>query len=192
MLIHKSCSSRSNFGLVLFVASLLLASAPWTFASELHLANSSFESPALSPDGKQATNQFADWKITEFTASYISGSSVPKGALRVLISVGEPSAGGKGDWTVDNVRLDARRVEAPSAAISKVAAPPAAGVQKARPVSAKSNAIRYNRDIRPILSENCFACHGPDSASRKAKLRLDRYDDAVAARKGSPAITPGK
>jgi hypothetical protein len=45
----------------------------------------------------------------------------------------------------------------------------------------------YNRDIRPILAENCFACHGPDSAARKAGLRLDRRDDAVAAE----AIVPG-
>src|SRR6187399_672649 len=48
--------------------------------------------------------------------------------------------------------------------------------------------LEYNRDIRPILAENCFACHGPDSASRKADLRLDKRDDAVK----SGAITPGK
>ncbi|MBM4067554.1 MAG: DUF1553 domain-containing protein [Planctomycetes bacterium] len=48
--------------------------------------------------------------------------------------------------------------------------------------------LEYNRDIRPILAENCFACHGPDSASRKADLRLDRRDDAVKA----GAIVPGK
>jgi hypothetical protein len=54
-------------------------------------------------------------------------------------------------------------------------------------------ALEYNRDIRPILSENCFACHGPDSAARKAKLRLDRFEDAVAARaESTPAIVPGK
>jgi len=46
--------------------------------------------------------------------------------------------------------------------------------------------LEYNRDVRPILSEYCFSCHGPDSAARKADLRLDRRDDAVKA----GAITP--
>jgi Protein of unknown function (DUF1553)/Protein of unknown function (DUF1549)/Concanavalin A-like lectin/glucanases superfamily/Planctomycete cytochrome C len=39
--------------------------------------------------------------------------------------------------------------------------------------------LKYNKDIRPILSENCFACHGPDSAARKADLRLDKREDAI-------------
>jgi hypothetical protein len=47
--------------------------------------------------------------------------------------------------------------------------------------------LEYNRDIRPILAENCFACHGPDSAARKADLRLDRRDEAIKT-----AIVPGK
>jgi mono/diheme cytochrome c family protein len=47
--------------------------------------------------------------------------------------------------------------------------------------------LEYNKDIRPILSENCFACHGPDSAARKADLRLDQRDAAIERE----AIVPG-
>jgi mono/diheme cytochrome c family protein len=47
--------------------------------------------------------------------------------------------------------------------------------------------IQYNRDIRPILAENCFACHGPDSAARKADLRLDKREVAIEM----GAIVPG-
>lgn len=47
-------------------------------------------------------------------------------------------------------------------------------------------APRYNTDVRPILADKCFRCHGPDAGSREADLRLDRRDDAVAA-----AIVPG-
>ncbi len=54
--------------------------------------------------------------------------------------------------------------------------------------SAAAAEIQYNRDIRPILAENCFACHGPDSAARKAGLRLDVRDEALKAK----AIIPAK
>jgi hypothetical protein len=58
-----------------------------------------------------------------------------------------------------------------------------------RDVAAKpKGSLEYNRDVRPILAENCFACHGPDSAARKAGLRLDRREDAIEAK----AIAPGK
>ena len=47
--------------------------------------------------------------------------------------------------------------------------------------AADGPSLEYNRDIRPILAENCFACHGPDSAARKADLRLDRREAAIEA-----------
>src|SRR6188768_4594640 len=53
--------------------------------------------------------------------------------------------------------------------------------------------LRYNRDIRPILSDNCFACHGPDKDKRKAGLRLDLKEDAFRKLdSGDFAIVPGK
>ncbi len=53
--------------------------------------------------------------------------------------------------------------------------------------------IEFNRDVRPILSNHCFACHGPDSVKREAGLRLDRRDVATSATdSGKTAIVPGK
>jgi hypothetical protein len=55
------------------------------------------------------------------------------------------------------------------------------------------DAIRFDRDIRPILSDNCFACHGPDAAERKSGLRLDVRDAALApADSGQRAIVPNQ
>ena len=59
-------------------------------------------------------------------------------------------------------------------------------------LSAAEAKIEFNRDIRPVLSEHCFTCHGPDSEKRKANLRLDQQAGAFAERGGRRVITPGK
>ena len=64
----------------------------------------------------------------------------------------------------------------------------AVAVATLAPKSWAAEKLQYNRDIRPILNENCFACHGADSAARKADLRLDKRDVAVEMK----AIVPGK
>ena len=63
------------------------------------------------------------------------------------------------------------------AAVALLAAPAAA-----------ADPVEFNRDIRPILSDNCFFCHGPDKSHRKAKLRLDVREAAVE----HGALVPGK
>ena len=61
----------------------------------------------------------------------------------------------------------------------------------AKPVQ-KKPAIDFSRDVLPILSNNCFLCHGPDSGSRQAGLRLDQFENATTKRAEGRPIFPYK
>jgi len=65
-----------------------------------------------------------------------------------------------------------------------------AAVAGASAAPAPKAAVDFNREVLPILSENCFQCHGPDEKSREAKLRLDTRDGLLRTQK--PVVIPGK
>jgi hypothetical protein len=60
-------------------------------------------------------------------------------------------------------------------------------------VFAADDEISFSRDILPLLSENCFKCHGPDEANRESDLRLDKHETAIAKlESGQTAVVAGK
>lgn len=61
-----------------------------------------------------------------------------------------------------------------------------------RKTDAATAKLEFNRDIRPLLSDKCYHCHGPDGSHRKGGLRLDTSEGARADHEGSRAVVPGK
>src|SRR5580700_3461976 len=69
---------------------------------------------------------------------------------------------------------------------------PATGAALAAGAGSKlPDKIEFNRDIRPILSDNCYACHGPDKNKRKADLRLDSKEGIFSQIADHTTVVPG-
>src|SRR6266511_758947 len=89
-------------------------------------------------------------------------------------------------------RFVGRVVRYPGAALLATVATLAA-VDATKPPTPAAPNIDFLREVRPILANHCFKCHGQDEAARKAKLRLDVREVAVKpAKSGEVAIVPGR
>jgi mono/diheme cytochrome c family protein len=92
-------------------------------------------------------------------------------------------------WVRDGAHFTDWQPEMQMAANALVAEQNASDIPKSDQLP--SEPLSYNRDIRTILSNNCSACHGPDSSAREADLRLDSAETATRDLGGRRAITPG-